>query len=300
MVKMKDKKADNIPLLSLVNNSVVVNNKRIALPKADKELFHGITKLKYVSYYSMIAPRMVPLVRGRPIAMFRFPDGPGRGFYQKNVPDYFPKWVHREAVEKVRYAVCESAEELVYLATQVVEMHPWPSRKPKIGFPDRMIFDLDPSDNDIRALRKAAEKLGDFLQDIGLKPFIMTTGGKGFHITCPIKPEFRQDYVRDFALKISRVLADSDESLTTELVKSKREGRIFIDVNRNSAGQNAVAPYTVRANPGAPIAAPFEWDDLANTEPRTYSLSNLPPGNPWKNIDGKAVSLKKIIKRLKE
>lgn len=298
LMKMKDDFARNI---SRVDNPVKIGTRSIEITNPAKEIFSGIEKIDFVSYYSDMAENIIPHLKERPITMVRFPDGPGRKmFYQKNMPDYFPDWFDSELAYGVKYPVCSTKSELVYLANQVCELHVWTSSRPKLGFPDRMLFDLDPSSEDFTLLRKTAASMGDFLKKIGLHPFIMTSGGKGFHISVPVKSEFDNEGVRAFALKIAHVVAGSNpEKLTTELSKSKRNGRLFIDVNRNSRGQTSVAPFTVRAKEGAPVAAPFEWEDMTNVEPKTYSITNPPGTDPWKKIDRKAVSLKKIIARLR-
>ena len=138
------------------------------------------------------------------------------------------------------------------------------------------------------------------LQDIGLEPFIITTGKKGYHVTAPIKREMIDKDVRGFALKIADIMSGAyPEKLTTEFIKQKRKDRIFIDVNRISNMQTSISPYSIRALPRLPIASPFEWDELINIDPDSFNIKNPPKHDPWKDIFSKSVSIKNIINDLK-
>jgi bifunctional non-homologous end joining protein LigD len=161
-----------------------------------------------------------------------------------------------------------------------------------------MIFDLDPSRPDVPLLKSAAVKLKGFLEALGFKPYIMTTGGKGYHVAVPVKRELDNRGVRDFALKIAQTLAKQDDTVTTELSTEKRKGRIFIDVNRISAMQTAVAPYAARSEPGLPIASPFPWDELPNINPTSYTIRNYPKEDAWASFFSNAVSIRGILKNL--
>jgi bifunctional non-homologous end joining protein LigD len=56
----------------------------------------GITKGELAAYYEMVAPLMLPHVRGRPVTMERYPNGVERkGFFHKDVTRGFPEWVAR-------------------------------------------------------------------------------------------------------------------------------------------------------------------------------------------------------------
>ncbi|HVH65924.1 MAG TPA: hypothetical protein VM674_07795, partial [Candidatus Acidoferrum sp.] len=217
---------------------------------------------------------MVPLVRDRPLHMNRFPDGIGGiQIQQKRVPDSFPKWIARVTVGKVggtvTHALINDAATLVYLANyNMITAHIWLSRVPDIEQPDHIIFDLDPSGEDFGLVRRTALKLRTMLAELQLNAFVKTTGSRGLHVVVPIVvgPRFEEAHLfADFVGQ--RLAADDPEHLTTEFIKQKREGRLFIDVNRNAYAQTAVAPYAVRARPGAPVAVPVPWsavekDDL--------------------------------------
>jgi bifunctional non-homologous end joining protein LigD len=169
-----------------------------------------------------------------------------------------------------------------------------------------MIFDLDPSSKELDSLKKIVKKLVKLLKDIGLEPYLMTTGKKGYHVTVPIKPEQKNDKVREFALKIAQVIEQDDFGhVTTELIKSKRKERIFIDVNRNSPHQTSIAPYCVRAVKEASVALPIKWSEVNNVNPGDYDIRKTlnrmqVKKDPWHNFSTKSESLKEVIRMLKK
>ena len=201
----------------------------IEISNPEKKIFAHYMKKNYVEYYEEIASFMLPHIKNRPLSLYRFPDGADKkGFFQKNTSSYFPKWIDHKLIQHkdgaVDYVVCQDKKSLLYIASQVTEIHPWISTVDKLEHPDKMIFDLDPSDQDFDLLKKIVKKLGKLLSDIGLEPYLMTTGKKGYHITVPIKPEQKNDSVRGFALKVSQVIAlDDPDNVTTQLVKYKRK-----------------------------------------------------------------------------
>jgi bifunctional non-homologous end joining protein LigD len=149
----------------------------VDLSRTDKVLFpdDGITKGDLIDYYYRISETMLPHLKGRPITMHRFPNGINEeGFYEKEAPDYFPDWIKRVSVEKKgggkeNQIVCENAATLVYLADQAcITPHIWLSREDKLNFPDKMIFDLDPPDDDFEPIRSAALSLKDLLEELGI------------------------------------------------------------------------------------------------------------------------------------
>ncbi len=282
----------------------------------DKTFFPdaGLTKGDLVDYYKRIADFMLPHIVNRPVTMHRFTEGiDGDDFYHKNVPDYFPDWIERAKVEKeggeVTHVVCNNSATLVYIANQAcITPHIWLSRQDKIDYPDKLIFDLDPPKDatDIAPLIFAAKGIREILEETGLKPFIMTSGSKGFHVVAPIKREYNFDEVREYAKRTAKLLAQREsDRLTTETLKENRKGRVFLDYMRNSYGATSVAPYALRTKPGAPVAAPIHWDELDDVSPRKFRLTNIfdrldDIGDPWKGMFSHARSLKKAIENVEK
>lgn len=142
---------------------------------------------------------------------------------------------------------------------------------------------------------------------LGLPTFVMTTGSRGLHVVVPLKRVHTFEYTKQFARSCAEVLvARNMKILTLEMRKNKRKDRIFIDVLRNSFGQTSVAPYSVRAKPGAPIATPLLWQEIGRLKnAQQYHIKNIfrrlsAQSDPWQDIDKKACSLKKAYKKLQK
>lgn len=282
-----------------------VHGRTIALSNLDKVFYpeSGITKGDVVDYYERIAETMLPHAEGRVISMHRWPDGiDGADFYQKETPDYFPDWIRTAEVEKEcgtnRQVVIDEPATLVYLAQQgCLTPHLWTSRSDRPDHPDRLVFDFDPPgsgwEEAFDEVRWAARRLRDLLEALGLVPFVTTSGSKGLHVHVPVEPTFDFREAKSLARAVAGELAGRHpERLTTEVRRKKRKGRIFVDYLRNEWAQTSVAPYALRAKPGAPVAAPVEWDELSRSRmgPRRYTLENLfrrlgAKEDPWARID---------------
>jgi len=272
----------------------------------------GITKGDILNYYKLIAGLMIPQIKGRPISMLRYPDGiNGESFFQKDAP-HFPKWIKKVRIKKeggsVNHVVCNNAAALVYIANQgCLTPHIWLSKADQIYFPDRMIFDLDPSDEDFNKVRKTAIYFLDFLsRELSLNVFIMTTGSRGVHLVIPLYRKKNFDEVREFAQNTGKLMRQRyPELITTEIRKEKRGDKVFIDTARNAYAQTAVAPYAVRAKKGAPIAAPIERDEISDNKlnPQSFNIKNIfqrleHKPDSWENINKKKNSLSKAEKLL--
>ncbi|WP_030667750.1 non-homologous end-joining DNA ligase [Streptomyces sp. NRRL B-1347] len=232
------------------------------------------TKGDLFDYYRSVAPFMLPHLRGRPLMLERHPDGiRGPRFMQKDTPDHYPDWIGRAEVPKeggtVTHTVCDDSATLLYLADQAcVTLHRWQSRVGRVDRPDRMVFDLDPARDgtpqDVYgAVRDAAGLLGELLDQVGLPSAVMTTGSRGLHVVVPVNGRHHVDDVRDFAKELTGVLAAAHpDRFTTAVRKKDRGGRLYLDVLRNGYAQTAVAPFSVRARPGAPVAVPLAWEQL--------------------------------------
>jgi len=297
---------------------MTVDGHQIELSNVDKILFpgDGITKGDLIDYYHRIAETMLPYMKDRPITMQRFPDGIDQeGFYQKEAPEYFPAWIRRESIEVEEedssqpQVVCDNTATLVYLANQAcITPHVWLSRVDKIRHPDRLIFDLDPPGEDFEPVRSAAESLRSLLDELNLTSLVMTTGSRGLHVLVPIDRSKDFDAVRSFAKSVAAVLEQREpDRLTIETSKKKRGNRLFLDYLRNSYAQHTVAPYAVRARPGAPVATPLDWDELADKDlnSRTYDIGNIfrrlgQKSDPWEDAVRQSRSLEEPWRLLTE
>jgi bifunctional non-homologous end joining protein LigD len=288
--------------VSAAELQVRAGRRSVRISHPDKVLFpaDGITKADLAGYYAAVAPAMVPHVRDRPLNLWRWNTGiDGPRIVQQEIPRGAPEWVRRVVVPKrgggeVCHAVGGEPATLVWLANQnCITPHAWSSRADRPDRPDRMVFDLDPPDLDaFEHVRDAALALGDLLRDLGLEPFAMTTGSKGVHVVAPLRRTQVADVVRERAKEIGEQIAERHpDTLTTSWRKEGRGGRVLVDTARNTYAQTVVAPYAVRAIPGAPVATPLAWEELSDPElhPRRWTLRTLPGrleerGDPWAEI----------------
>jgi bifunctional non-homologous end joining protein LigD len=295
-----------------MNEAFQVNDIEIKISHPDKLLFpeDGISKEDVIHYYDRISQVLLPYLQDRPLNMQRFPDGIGEeGFYQKEVPDYFPDWIDRVKVEvkeegrQQSQVICNKAATLLYLANLgCITFHRWLCKRNAIEHPDLMIFDLDPPGEEFEPVQFAALRLYEHLQQAQIQPFVMSTGSRGLHVVIPLLQSPSFDKVRVTAGQIAHRLAQEyPDQLTTEVRKEKRSGRLFLDYLRNAYAQTAVTPYSLRALPGAPVATPLDWDELhdGDLNARSYRMENIfrrlgQKSDPWQEIQDHAQSLESI------
>lgn len=289
--------------------TVTLDGHAIELSRLSKTMYpdEGLTKRDVVEYYRKISEVMLPHMRDRPLSMQRFPDGIGSGgFYEKEAPAHAPEWFRRVTVE-VReqedaqpQLVCDNAASLVFLANQAcLTTHIWLSRADTLDHPDKVMFDLDPSGDDFELVRRTALWLRDIVREVGLVPYVMTTGSRGLHVAAPIDRDDDFDTVRAFARDLAQVLAAREPNrLTVAHRKRRREGRLFIDYLRNAYAQTSVTPYSLRALPGAPVGTPLDWDELHDTDLRSqsYTHANIfrrlgQKQDPWRDFAADARAL---------
>lgn len=284
----------------------------VEISKPDKVLFpdDGITKADLAHHYAEVAVLMLPHLRGRPINMQRFPDGiDASSFYEKKVPSHFPDWVHTVEVHTAggpqRQVVVDNTRSLVYLAQQAcVTPHTWLSTVSDLDHPDQLVFDLDPSDDDLAKVRRATRLVGELLDDLGLTSYLKTTGSRGYHVVVPLRPGDDFDAVRGFARAVADRLVDREPGLlTVEARKDKRGDRVLVDVMRNGYGQTAVPPYAVRARPGAPVSTPIAWEQLSRVEPAQVTVGTIRrrlagTDDPWAGMRRHAQGLARARRRL--
>lgn len=281
----------------------------------EKVLFpeDGITKGDLAAYYEAMAPVILPHLRGRPVTMERYPAGIGeKGFWQKDVSKGFPSWLQRVEVPKkdgvVHHPVVTDTRSLLWVTNQnTITQHVWTSRMPHLHRPDLCVFDLDPSKDDVAAVRAAAIGLRDLLSELGLPSWVKTTGSKGFHIVVPIDGKTDIAVVARFANAVGALFVSlAPDRLTQEFSKVDRRGRIYMDTGRNGYGATFAAAYTVRAKRGAPVSAPCTWEEIERGEvhPGTFTLRNMPDrvakvGDVWADMRRRGRSLKRPMEKLR-
>ena len=247
----------------------ISNRDRIVFPDSN------VTKGELADYYTSVAPVMTPWAANRPLSLVRCPQGRAKKcFFQKHDAGTFGPHVHQIPIvesngESADYIYVTDAEGvLTCVQMGTIEFHGWGSSADDIERPDRLVFDLDPDEGlSFEEVKRAARDVKRHLADIGLQTWPMLTGGKGLHVIVPLTPRAQWPEAKDFAQRFCVALATAEpERFTANMAKARRKGRIFLDYLRNQRGATAVMPYSARARPHAPVAAPIDWDELDSYE----------------------------------
>jgi bifunctional non-homologous end joining protein LigD len=278
------------------DGSATVRGVRLTHP--DKVLFAdvSVTKRELARYYDRVAEYLMPHLLGRPLVLVRCPHGAEKAcFYQKEASVGFPAGMrtvpvqHEEGV--VNYALAGSVEDVIGLVQLgVLEIHTWGSLADDVEIPDRIVIDLDPGPGvEWRTVTEAALLIRDGLEGLGLEAFAKTTGSKGLHVVSPIVRAGDWGSVKEFSRTFCEAIAATDPvHFTTNPLKARRQGRVFIDYVRNSRGATAVAAYSSRAKTGGTVSVPVRWDEIeAGVRSDRYTIENVPrrlaalQGDPW-------------------
>jgi bifunctional non-homologous end joining protein LigD len=243
----------------------------------------GITKEALAAYYATVWRHMAPFVIDRPLALVRCPDGiDGPRFFQKHGWRGMSASIGEivDPKDKAGRPVLRilDLDGLVALAQSgVLEIHPWGTTTQNWARPDMMTMDLDPAEDvPWTEVIDAARDVRARLEAMGMAAFIKTSGGKGLHVVAPLKPQARWPEVKAFAKSLATNMAHDDpERYIAVATKAKRRGRIFVDYLRNGRGSTAVAPYSTRARPGAPVSMPIDWPELDPAiGPASFTVKN--------------------------
>lgn len=268
------------------STAVEVSIAGVKLSNPDRVLYpeQGLTKQELAEYYERVADRILPYVAGRPLTLVRCPVGhEGECFYQKHATGRLPPALReisiREKNATRKYLVLDDLAGLIALVQMgTLEIHTWGSRADDLERPDHLIFDLDPGPGvDWPEVIRAARLIREELSEWGLKCFVKTSGGKGLHVLTPITPGPGWDETKAFCKDVASTIAGREpDQFTAVMSKSRRTGRIFIDYLRNGRGATAVAPWSTRARPGAPISAPVGWNELSRIKSAAvYTVQNI-------------------------
>jgi bifunctional non-homologous end joining protein LigD len=188
-----------------------------------------------------------------------------------------------------------------------IEFHPWGARVETPDCADRVIFDLDPGpDVDWQRVVDAARLTCKLLADLGLESFVRTTGGKGLHVVVPLKPASEWPMVKQFAQGFASALAGAHPlDFTATATKSRRNRKIYVDWLRNGRGATAVASYSLRGRPGAPVAVPLRWEELGKIKGGNQFDINSTPArlkrlrkDPWQDIEEIEQGLDAVLQQL--
>jgi bifunctional non-homologous end joining protein LigD len=286
----------------------ISNPAKVLYPEA------GITKVELARYYESVADWILPHLENRPLTLVRCPNGWEKScFYQKHPDAKVNAIIERVTVQESNgptlYMMANTTEALVALLQMgALELHPFGSSAPKLTCPDRLIFDFDPADDvSWETLLEGVHLLKTLLEELGLRTFVKTTGGKGLHVVLPIRPALDWDDIKSFTKAVAELMVQSfPERYVATVTKAKRHGKIFVDYLRNADGATAVAPYSLRARANAPVATPIGWEELTKDIRQDYfNVRNVPERlaklkkDPWAGFfDVKQSITKALMKKV--
>src|SRR5262245_22632777 len=282
-----------------------VGKRKIELSNLNKVLYpdDDIVKAQLIEYYFRIAPTILAHVKGRPLSLVRYPDGiGGESFFQKNRPDWAPDWIEHVTLgeEKKDYVIATEEASLVWLANLAcIELHQMHSRAPHFDKPDYIVYDFDPPETfNFQEVTKLAMEFKEHLESFGYHPFVKTTWRKGLHVLTPIEPKWEFQEAFDAAKAVAQSFVDSHpSSLTLQIKKEHRKGKVLLDIYRNRRSQTIVSAYSVRGLPGATVSTPLHWEDLDSIEsPKALNLQSVPQrvlqnGDPWEALSAYATPI---------
>lgn len=243
-----------------------------------------ITKKDVAHYYESVSDWILPYISNRPLTLVRCPQNYKNCFYQKHLNGMRPESIHgvmiKEKNKKDEYFFINDVAGLMSLVqASVLEMHPWGCLVDNIEYPDMIVFDLDPApDVHWKEVVNAAFQFKDQLKKLKLKSFVKTTGGKGLHVVVPINSEYKWDEIKLFShVLVDFIVSQYPDKYVSQMTKSKRSGKIYLDYLRNQRGATSIAPYSTRSRPQAPVATPVSWDELTkNFDDTFYTIKSLP------------------------
>src|SRR5215467_4866779 len=262
-----------------------VGKRQLELSNLQKVLYPDdhIVKAELIQYYLQIAPTILAHIKGRPLSLVRFPDGiEGESFFQKNRPDWAPDWLEYVTLgeEKKDYILATEEASLVWLANLAcIELHQMHSRAPHFDKPDYVAYDFDPPDGfAFRDVAELALEFKEHLETFGYRPFLKTTGRKGLHVLTPIEPKWGFSEAFEAAKALVQPFVESHSStLTLQIKKEARKGKVLLDIYRNRQSQTIVSPYSARGLAGAPVSTPLQWEELDGLEnPKVFNIRSVP------------------------
>lgn len=250
---------------------------RITHPDRIIDASSGSTKMQLAQYYATVAEWILPELKDRPVALVRAPDGiAGELFFQKNAEHLAIPGITTldQKLTGQPMMVINSAEALIgAVQMSTVELHTWNATSDNLDKPDRFVLDLDPDPAlPWKRMIEATQLTLSVLDELGLKAFLKTSGGKGIHLVVPLTRKLGWDEVKDFSHAIVSHMAKLlPERFSAVSGPKNRVGRIFIDYLRNGLGATTICAYAARTREGLPVSVPIFREEV----------ESLKGGNQW-------------------
>ncbi|WP_055585351.1 non-homologous end-joining DNA ligase [Streptacidiphilus griseoplanus] len=265
---------------------LTVGERTVRLSNPDKVYFpeRGWTKRDVAQYYLAVADGILRALRDRPTTLERYPDGvTGESFFQKRAPANLPDWIPTGRIRfpSGRHAdeICPTEPAAVIWAANLgcLTFHPWPVRRSDLEHPDELRIDLDPQPGtDYTDAVRAAQELRGLLDELQLRGWPKTSGGRGLHVFVPIAPEWTFVQVRRSAIAIARELERRmPDQVTSAWWKEERGSKIFVDYNQTARDRTIACAYSLRPTPHGSVSAPLRWDELEDARPQDFDLMTM-------------------------
>jgi bifunctional non-homologous end joining protein LigD len=255
----------------------VSNLDKIFYPKA------GFTKGDVIDYYVRVSSALLPHLKKRPITLKRYPDGvEGFFFYEKKCPDHRPKWMKTTKVAKseggdINYCVINDLPSLIWAANLAdLELHTFLHKAPSIRRPTALAFDLDPGPPaDIVLCCQVGLWLKNLFDALKMESFAKTSGSKGLQVYVPINSPVTYDKTKALSHAVAELLeAQSPETVTSNMQKSRRPGKVLVDWSQNDEHKTTVNVYSLRAKDYPSVSTPVTWEEV-ETVVRTKNATSL-------------------------
>jgi bifunctional non-homologous end joining protein LigD len=282
--------SDNLIIMDDLTKVSFTNLDKIIYPALD------LKKSRVIEYYIRIAPLMLGSLKKRIIVMNRYPDGVDKeGFYEKDAPAGIPPWVEtfkrysETAQREIDHVVCNNLDTLIWMANlAALEINITLSTIDNYDTPDLVLFDIDPeppcSFDDVMDI---ALLLKEKLDELNLRSFVKTSGKKGLHVVLPVINNYNFRQTREFVHQFGKFLAGEFDMVVSEFRNSRDPGTIFIDYLQNKRGRTMIAPYSLRAQPKAPVSTPLEWKELKKgLRPEEFNIFTVieRKNDPWEGL----------------
>ena len=269
----------------------------------------GITKRQVVEYYLAVAEPLLRAVGDRPTTLKRYVDGvTGEAFYAKRIPKGAPEWVQTARITfpsgRTADEVCPTEPAVLAWAANLgtFDFHPWPVRRSDVARPDELRVDLDPQPGtDFADAVPVALTLGEVLDELGMRAFPKTSGGRGIHVLVRIRPEWDFIDVRHAVIALAReVERRIPDKATTAWWKEERGERVFLDFNQAARDRTIASAWSVRGTPRATVSMPLTWEKLPSVDPNDFDVLTAPGwlaehGDALAGIDDEAYGIERLL-----
>ena len=276
----------------------------------------GIKKGQLIEYYRSVAEYILPYLKDRPLSLNRHPNGiDAPGFFQKDldtaqIPDWIKyQTIFSESVSKdIDYLICNDLPSLLWMANLgCIEINPWLSTYKKPDNPSFAVMDLDPNEvDDFSEVVRVALTTKELLDQMGVRPFIKTSGSRGLHIFIHVAEQYDYEIVKNFVQYLGKMVLEVHPDTTSlERSPSKRKKKIYLDFLQNRRGQTIAAPYSVRPKPGATVSTPLLWEEVNESlDVKQFTIFNTlqrieQKGDLWRELLSEKTDLKAALEKLK-